>query len=200
MKKLFLPLIIVLFSLNFGYSQEKQNKIFFVEYLQGVSIYKSESLQSSGLEVNYQFNKDLLSIRFINIDVEFKEGGSIGFGQPIFSEKTNEKLDELSLLYGKRLISKGHSYSVSVGVSYNFYKTDFTQVVDGTITETTNDSKNYFGLPFELNIKWFKKEKKSPSFGHKISIGLKLFGNISEKSYFGAGIVFGIGNHKNYQN
>ena len=208
MKKRILLLTIIIFSLSYGYSQEKQNEIFFVEYIQGVSIYQSEGSPTLGGELNYQSNQDIFSFRFINNDYEFREVGLIGFGQPIVSEITNEKINEFSFLYGKRYIRKKHSYSISVGVSYNAYQTDFTKVIDGTITIMTNESRKYIGIPYELNIKWFKKSNsryrvlelipigKKTSIGN--SIGFKIFGNISKNNLIGFGLTLGIGTHKIY--
>ncbi len=208
MKKIIVLLIIVFFSLNYCYSQEKKNIIVFAEYIDGFSFMNSSQSQPNfGVELNYQFLKNLISTRFILNDFEHKKGGSFGFGQPIVREKTNEKIDELSLLFGRRYIKNGHSYSISIGASYNFYNKDYIKKVDGIITQLTNDSKNFLGIPYELNIKWFKKKKskylgiiplnKTTSFGN--SIGLKIYGNITNKSYWGFGITLGIGYHKIYQ-
>ena len=154
-------------------------------------------------------------MRFVNSDFEFREGGSIGFGQPIVSEKTNEKINELSLLYGKRQIKKGHSYSISIGISYSIYEKCLIQTIDGpfgdngTITDITNESDIYFGIPFELNIKWFKNNKskyrilglipvgRETSIGN--SIGFKIFGNLSKNGMIGFGTTFGIGTYKKYK-
>jgi len=143
-----------------------------------------------GSEVNYQIKKNLLTLRYTKIN-------DIGFSNELFAvlvplpvpvTNTNAYADEVSLLYGRRKIINGHSISLSIGPSYNFYSLN-------NIDNSEKQKVRAFGAAFETNIKWFKKEKKNP-FG--FSYGAKLSGNISKNYYIGLSAVVGLGWHKKY--
>ena len=153
---------------------------------------------SFGLNVNYQEKNNLFTFKTLTT-VDIQEVNWLLFF-PIFvkSSITNE----YSLLYGKRYIKGGFSYHFSGGVSYNF-----TEIINNGVE--TNDS--YIGLPLEIGLRFFKSKKKRfgvlfglipvgkpTAFGR--SIGLKLYANVSKKSYFGFGLTFGLGFHKVYEN
>jgi hypothetical protein len=61
-------------------------------------------------------------------------------------------------------------------------------------------SKSYVGLPFEANMKWFASKKRSKVIWDILipSGGVKIFGNISKRSFVGLGGTFGIGFNKKY--
>ena len=99
------------------------------------------------------------------------------------------------------MINKEFSYSFSGGFSY----TNFTNTpkIDPVF------ENSFIGFPFEINVKWFKAEKEKLKLfaiipigkptGFSSSMGVKLFGNISKKSYVGIGLTFGLGYYKNYK-
>ena len=213
MKTTILKLIIVLFTFGFGQAQEKENKIIFVELINGLSIYNNNEGSSLGFVLNYHLNKNLYAARFISNNFEKRDGSDLSFVLPSFLEITKTKINEIGLLFGKRFITKRNSFSFSLGASFNFYDSEFTKRVSSFLTnmetkEIETYSKNYFGLPFELNIRWSKKNKskyrvlelipigKKTTLGN--SLGIKIFGNLSENSLIGFGITLGIGTHKKY--
>jgi hypothetical protein len=119
---------------------------------------------------------------------------------PIF--KNTENVDEIAVLYGRRLLGNGHSFSFSAGPSYNIY---YSAGAENSPWERTNR----FGLSFEGNVKWFKREKKRMRIYYVIPVGkptslganfgFRLSGNISKTSYIGISMVVGMGWHKNYE-
>ena len=123
-------------------------------------------------------------------------------GIPFLVENLNS--NEISLLYGKRFIKDGHSWSFSGGVSANYAL--YKRRVDGV---NQRASEAFVGFPLEINIKWFKKKKKRfrawygivpigkpTAFGR--SLGFKLYGNLGKLSYIGIGLNYGFGWHKKY--
>lgn len=158
-----------------------------------------------GAEINYQHRKSLFSIRHSEnpqweTDV-FLLTPVTAF--PILREKNHNR--ETGLLYGRRWIYDGSSFSFSGGISINTFTSNLTDENDARY----RIEENYFGFPFEVNFKWFKSEKspyrifyglipvgEPTAFGN--SFGFKLTGNISQNSYIGLGLVFGLGNHKKY--
>jgi hypothetical protein len=183
---------------------KKPNQIIFFEYYLGLGG-GNTSGWSYGLTLNYQVKKDLFTFRL---------GGFTGFenrvqalgptvGLPVFDIR--ERIVDYSVLYGKRWIGEGTSFSVSGGVSSTNWKH----------YEPVNDvyekySENTIGFPFELNVKWFKKVKRrfrayyglvpigkgKVAFGR--SYGFKLVGNISKADYIGFAFNVGFGCHKKY--
>jgi len=144
-----------------------------------------------GTEFNYQINKNLLTLRYSKInDISIKnELFAPLVPLPIPVSNTNAYTDEIAILYGRRKIINGHSISLSVGPSYNFYSLN-------NIDNSEKVKINALGVAFESNIKWFKKEKKNP-FG--FSYGVKLSGNISKNYYVGLSFILGLGWHKIYE-
>ena len=195
----------VLFLLSFAsiLSQEKQdslqvktNRIIYAElnlsYMKGN--YKG---LSSGFNFNYQYKKNLFTFRFIqNYEIERAEDFLFGLFP---TDLITNTLSEYSLLYGRRFIENDFSYHFSLGISYN----DFTR-------DDNNDFKTvvYAGFPIEIGVNWFNAKKEqfkiwdlipvgvSSGFGR--SIGLKFYANLNKKSYYGLGLVFGLGYHKQY--
>lgn len=206
MKKIII-LLITLFALNI-YSQETtENKepILFVELvIGGAGEINGKGGFLLGAEFNYQFKTNLFSFRYLEhsqleLDAIFLSPFT---PIPIIREKINHK--EIGLLYGKRWIYVGSSFSVSGGISLNHYSNKITDENNQRI----NINTNYIGFPFEVNIKWFKSKKKRyriyglipvgkpTSFGR--NFGFKLVGNVSKNSFIGVGIVYGFGIHKKY--
>ena len=155
-------------------------------------------------EVNYEQNKNLFSARYSEI-YEFNLEAAVIAPFIVFPIIATEvDYNEIALLYGRRFTESNFSYSFSAGISTNQY----IQKIKNENNEWIKDQSNFIGVPFELNIKWFKSAKspytiygiipvgKPTGIGN--SIGFKLLGNISKHSYAAIGVVFGIGYHKEY--
>lgn len=181
---------------------KKDNPIVFAEFLLGLAG-GSANGGTLGFTANYQENNNLYSFRYINqrdVDSEYPILSFVLF--PFFLNET--KVDEFSLLYGRRTIKDGQSLSFSAGMSLNL---NYNNISNNELE--SQNSNTFIGFPFELNIKWFKKEKKRfrayygiipvgkpTSFGR--SFGFKLYGNFGKLSYVGIGINYGFGWHKGY--
>ncbi len=207
--KLILLGIIFLSNFLFCYSQQerdtipgKTNPIIYSELFTGLAGGNGIGFIIGG-ELNHQLKNDLFTLKY-GYQTFAKIGGtSFGFiGFPTFKETL--KNHEIAVLYGKRYVKGGHSWSFSGGISKNY--SDVNQIENDM---PTLESQQYFGFPFEINIKWFKKEKKRfrayygiipigkpTSFGR--SVGFKLYGNIGKYSYLGIGLNYGFGWHKSY--
>ncbi|MCF6131582.1 hypothetical protein [Flavobacterium wongokense] len=205
-KTLFILLLLVF---NYSNAQDslksvKPNPIVFFEGYAGFGGGATSGVVY-GATLNYQvLENDLFTFRL---------GGFSGFENKVFSmdppvpvpvfNKAQHIMD-YGLLYGKRWAKNGHSLSISAGISHVHWN------------HWRNEENNYYtvkdnslGFPFELNFKWFKKEKRrlmaygfipltsrQVSFGG--SFGFKLVGNISKTNYFGIAISSGFGWHKKY--
>lgn len=213
-----LTLAMFLFCLNI-YGQEnvvndsvqKENPIVFCELYFGIgggnnSNDSNKSLTIFGANVNYQFNKrDLITARFSGLLGVNENYYLLGPIVPFPFSVRSEEQQEYALLYGKRWVNNGFSFSASAGISY--IDREYYQKVDD-FYEKANQS--YFGFPIELNVKWFKAEKKvfrayygiipigkrKVSFGR--SVGFKLIGNFAKNNYLGVAFTYGLGWHKKY--
>jgi hypothetical protein len=184
---------------GFCQNEEKKNPVIFFDEFIGVAFGNAGGL-GAGFGLNYQVNRNFFTARVL---------GTVRFGVDVLAPLVplpfpyvKNSMGEAALLYGIRNIEKNKSYSFSLGVSYSGYYRNDDKYMD---TEIKYD---YFGVPFEANFKWFKREKKPfriygllpvgnpTSFGG--SIGFKLFGNISKQSYAGIGLSYGLGFHKVY--
>lgn len=177
-----------------GTTNKKSNQIVFANLTYGGATLKNGGFHA-GISASYQYKTNLFTIGFS----ENMKFDTYYFVIPILTLK--ESVENYNILYGKRYIEDGFSYSFSGGISYMSHKKrnelgDFF-------------STNHYGFPIEINIRWFKNKKsvfralygiipigKPTSFGR--SIGLKLFGNISKTPYIGIGLTYGFGFHKNY--
>ena len=204
MKQLLLIFCITTFFLKSVFAQDsvKTNPIIFGEGYVGAAL-AGLSGYYWGANLNYQFKNNLFSFRFSTIpNLDLRIISPI-IPLPYFVD--NGHADEYSLLYGLRKIKDGHSFSFSVGVSYNYR---LVNAYDYNNQLLSQNKYNYAGLPFEFNVKWFKKDKrryliyyffpvgKPTGFGR--SIGFKLSGNVSKYSYLAIGLVGGLGYHKHY--
>lgn len=181
-------------------TQIKSNPIIYFEGLFGYAGGEVSGLTIGGI-LNFQSNKDLFTVRLQNqtkIDSDYL---ALFPFSALFS-KVN--IDEFSVLYGKRHIVDNKSYSFSLGLSSNI---KHTRIRENNVVFW--DDEKYFGIPFEINIKWFKREKKrfrilygivpvGKETGFGRSIGFKFYGNIAKTSYIGVGINVGLGWHKKY--
>lgn len=203
MKKTLL-LFFALISLNLFAQEQKENPVLFAEILLGGAGGKAGGF-AAGATVNYQVKKNLFSLRYLG---KTKWQGEVAMLTPFtplpyFTVKNSSS--EYAALYGWRFPKKGHSFSFSLGISH----TVFSEQLRDENEDRFYNSTSFVGLPFEFNIKWFKKTKKRyriyyifpvgkpTAYGH--SFGFKLFGNIAEFSYAGLGVTFGFGWHKKYR-
>lgn len=207
-------LIIILFLCFNAFGQndstidsiQKTNPVIFSEGYFGGAGSNNGGLWLLGYNLNYQFNdKDLMTARFSGLLGTYD---NYLLASPLlilpFSTR-KETQAEFALLYGKRWVYDNFSFSVSTGISH--VDRDYYKKVDNYYE---NISENYFGVPIELNIKWFKSEKKrfrayyglipigkrKVSFGR--SVGFKLTGNLAKNSYIGLALTYGFGWHKKY--
>lgn len=201
--------LLFLFSMNSIMAQDsltvkiKTNPILFWELYGGFGGGEASGFVY-GTELNYQLNRDLITFRlggFTGLERGFL---LLGHPEDPLNER-NSKIVDYSLLYGKRWIGEGTSFSVSAGISITNWK-HMKQQDDYYFY----DSQSSLGLPFELNIKWFKRVKRrfrayywlipitkeKVSFGR--SFGFKLVGNISKTDYIGLAFNYSLGTHKKY--
>lgn len=198
----FFALLFTITLAGLSQTQQKNNPILFSEVLVGHS-WGSAGGFSGGAALNFQSHRSLFTLRFLGTTKLDSKVASPLIPIPIIEQRSS--LEETSLLYGWRFIDNASAYSFSVGCSYNAFR---RQVLDNNNQKVWKTSF-YAGVPFEANVKWFKAKKerfriyglipvgKPTAFGG--SFGFKLFGNISENSYGGLSIVYGLGFHKKYE-
>ncbi len=210
--------LLYLFSLSI-LSQEKineqrkakSNPVIYADLILGPSMELSGAgTLFIGGALNFQNKNDLFSLRYIE-NADLKTTWFVFF--PIFITRSTN--NEMALLYGKRFINDNKSYSFSGGLSYNNYEKYSYDYNNNTLlsnvpaNQITTSSENFLGFPFEAEVRWFNSQKeryrifyglipigKPTSFGR--SFGFKILGNISKQSYVGAGLIFGLGLHKQY--
>jgi hypothetical protein len=161
---------------------------------------------SVGGNLNWQFHKrDLLTARAAYFGGFSQNYVMLSPFTPFPIIKDRERVREYGVLYGKRYVFKGSSFSFSGGIAY--YDRDFYKE---QLNGYTFEMENYFGFPFEFNYKIFKTKKqrfrayygivpigkRKVAFGR--SIGLKLYGNFSRNTHIGLGLTYGFGTHKEY--
>lgn len=185
-------------------AQQNSNPTIYVDGILGYAGGDSKGWTIGG-SFNIQSKKDLFSFRILSvneIDPENDELKALAIIFPFLFTKNT--VEEYAVLYGKRFVFDNKSISASLGAStiYRHYK----------IRRNNNRlhlEENYFGMPFEVSIRWFQSTKqryravyglvpigKPTGFGR--SIGFKLYGNISKHSFIGLGMTFGLGFHKKY--
>ncbi|TDQ08914.1 hypothetical protein [Pedobacter metabolipauper] len=176
-------------------NQIKLNSIVFLEIYAGYS-----AGVDGGLSLNYQYKKQLFSLRYSGSIELSTDPDKFTWLFP-FIDRT-ELTTEVAALYGWRRITKGHSYSISAGVSQSHKTVEYADKTFG------REVYNYTGIPLEFNIKWFNKIKRDRILGifrvdkptaFSGSIGFKLYGNISKFSTVGLGLTYGFGYHKVYE-
>ena len=197
-KKILLFGLLFLLKIN-CWSQDQTNPVLYAELFGGYSI-GSSSGWTGGIELNYQIHNSLITGRYVGL-TELKHVGNFIFPYYIHIDKINE----LALLYGKRHTYGNHTISYSAGLSY--VNREF--IINNDYKYPSYDNQQSIGIPFEADIKWFKRKKerfrvvyglvpigKPTGFGR--SIGFKLYGDISKTTFVGLGITFGLGWHKKY--
>lgn len=192
MKRLIVVATTLVLSLLHVRAQDtiKTNPIIYTESLFGYSPLGAKGVDF-GLSLSYQFKKSLFTVR----------GNTIADNFGILSDNA---YGEIALLYGLRFIRSGHSLSTSIGISKNEHDELYTVGMFGT--DVKNDF--YWAIPYELNIKWFNKEKEKVAILGLFPIGnvtafgggagFKLHGNVSKNPYLALAFVGGFGFHKRY--
>lgn len=202
--RLFFAGLTLLFALNsFGQdSLKKTNPIIFLGY--ALSLPRNQSGIQGNVDLNYQVKRSLYTVRFVG--AAYFDIGTVAISPVNYFPTISNKggLEEYGVLYGRRFITDGHSFSFSAGLSFN----DRTGFEAGPNNQPRPYESYYAGLPFEVTWLTFKAKKrkyhiygiipvgKPTGLGH--TVGLKLSGNVSQHSYLSLGIVMGIGYHKQY--
>ncbi|MCI9843758.1 hypothetical protein [Flavobacterium pectinovorum] len=199
-KKLLQIVVALTFSVSLC-AQEKDtiqfvktgSPILYFELFGGISVIKDFGY-TGGFELNYQYKKSLFSFRYSDVKSIKEDKEKRLLIIPYYF--ASENIKEYALLYGIRNVKQKTSFSISAGISHNY------------LTKTLKDnegnfylrSESYVGFPFEANMKWFSLKKRSKMIWNVLipSGGVKLFGNISERSFIGLGGTFGIGLNKKY--
>lgn len=177
------------------------NPILFTEYYVGLAGGTSSGFLG-GFNLNYQTKNNLYTARYTGVVNAQLTGTFLIF--PSFYN--SETINEYAFLYGKRYIYDNHSFSYSAGVSI----VNRNYLIDNSNNLKLYSDQNSFGFPFEVNVKWFKREKKPYSIFYRFkssarrkvsigqSFGFKLVGNISKTYFVGVGLNMGVGWHKIY--
>ncbi|TDO77326.1 hypothetical protein EV143_10488 [Flavobacterium chryseum] len=178
--------------------KEKSNPIIYAELFLGFANMNHFGF-TGGLELNYQYKKSLFSFRYANAAGYISNGITPFFPVPTYYK--SEDNNEYAILYGRRWMSDRRSFSISTGVSCN--NLDSKRRFIDEEAETYGFVQKYetfYGVPFEVNYKWFYKKKRSKLIYNALipSIGAKLFGNFSKNSYIGVGLSVGLGFSKEY--
>ena len=201
MKKKICFAILFAFTLISHFQEKTGNSIFYADLMLGGSSISGGSFNSS-FTLNYQNKNNLFSFRRSLSKKIDDDGGIVFWALPISVLDTKLGSSENSFLYGKRFVKNEFSYAFSTGISFLKHN-ELNVLLDDIINQD-----NFIGLPIEISLSWFKKDKekiklfglfplgKETGFG--MSSGLKFYGTISKKSYFGAGLVIGFGYYKNY--
>ena len=186
------------------YAQDsaKTNPIIFGDMVIGGTVAGLHGLLI-GVSANYQIKHSFVTIKATHTTDPEPVILSPVLPLPYFIN--HEHTDEYGLLYGYRYIKNGFSFSFSAGVSYNDHAVNYYDRYN-SLTATANNQ--YAGIPFEADVRWFKRRKEryrifyffpiGDSTGFGKSFGFKLSGNISKYSYLAVGIVGGLGFHKHY--
>ena len=170
----------------------KSNPIFYFDIHFGIG--RAEKIAfSTGASLNYQVSNNLFTARYAamtRVDNWF-----------LIFPTAGTTTTEFGVLYGKRFVDGGESYSFSAGIALVKTEKNFNN--------QPNSFSTYIGIPFEFNYMFFKANKepfrifygiipvgKPITFGQ--SVGFKLLGNISKNPFFGIGVTTSIGWHKKY--
>lgn len=190
-------------------SISKSNPIIFPEIYFGIGSLENNYGWIVGGNLNYQFYKtDLITAR-VNFNSGPKASNTLLLSSGLYplSEygEIQEEQIEGALLYGKRWINRGVSFSISGGVSYVY-----RQYPKEQSNYFIKDTQEFIGFPIELNVKFFKKEKRPfrayygiiPTGKRKVSfgraVGFKIIGNFGKSDYLAFGMTYGLGWHKKY--
>ena len=160
-----LTVIFLLIVNNSNYAQPVKQNFFWIGFGIGEgSVENFKGDMAVRLAASYQFNKNLLTVRFLQ-DGEFMLGGMV--------------LNDYSLLYSRIFTSSAFftSFGVGLGLIHGEEKSLFDE---------NKKIKIRFGLPIETQLFW-----RPLRF---IGLGLIGFGNInSKKSFYGYALSLQIG-------
>lgn len=184
--------------------QTKTNPIIFSDFHFGWAFLGADGLYG-GFNINYQYKKNLFTLRYNAIADLAGRDPQLRKLQIIAIEDQGH-YQEYGMLYGRRYLTNTRGLSFSAGASFNYRVRKYPNA--GSSKTITYDY--YPGLPFELNVNWFKGRKRRFRIYHIIpvgeptafgaSIGFKLHGNVSKNPYLALGIVYGLGMFKHYDN
>jgi hypothetical protein len=182
--------------LLFGQDSLKTNPIIYGDFGITPVVLGQNNIQINS-SINYQIKSSLFTARITGLG---------NFDEMVYTllvPETRHNLFEPALLYGLRNITRGHSFSISAGISADNWITTFTYK-----DQYHRASAWYPGLPFEVNYIWFRAKKRKTRLydifpvgkptGFGGSIGFKLSGAVSQHSYASFGITFGLGYHRHY--
>ncbi len=178
----------------------KTNPVIFADFTVGGAGGSSKGIFINA-SLNYEFKKNLITARIGAIDDYNVKTFSPAIPLPVF--ELQEEIQEYGLLYGRRIVWPNRAFSFSAGVSLNY-----RHVLQFENNEWGYDRRYHAGIPFEVSIKWFKRNKSpyhihcvlpvGPPTGLAHSFGFKLIGNVSTTTFVGVGLSWGWGWHKNY--
>lgn len=178
----------------YAQDNKEKNSILFGETSFGYFTHDKSGSLTFSLSINYQYKKSLFTLR----ESFFS---STPFITDNYAPYDYREKRETSLFYGRRYIKNSFSYSFSFGISKT-YSDQFNDI------KKNFEDISYLGIPLEVNIRWFKANKKPfkllgllpigkpTAFG--LSNGVRLFSSISKNSYIGLGYTIGFGNYKKY--
>lgn len=177
---------------NQDVEKEIQNPIIFIEGFGGPAVVQNIGI-AGGAELNYQTGKSLFTFRFTNAVGYDRIDGDYIIMPKYYKAQDNK---EYALLYGRRWLSRNHSYSISAGISRNNLEMVTINLEENRFVRY----ENYYGVPFEANYKWFYSKKKPKLYYYILipSVGFKIFGNIGKYGFAGAGVTLGFGLNKHY--
>lgn len=178
-------------------AQSESNPILFQEAFFGFADGTSKGM-NIGINLNYQQKDDLFTVRYTNL-IHLQQVGTLLF-IPIYKEMEN--IEEVGILYGKRNIESNSSFSYSAGIAH-INRTKYNEVTN------SYDNQTRIGIPFEVNFKWFNRNKERYRIYFLVpvgrptafcrSFGIKILGNVSKTSFVGLNISYGFGFHKYYK-
>jgi hypothetical protein len=141
--------------------------------------------------INYQGDGDgVLTLKGLNISAFKPSDNPYNKDRPIiFDDLKTNSLDQVALLYGKRLVDRTNqdalNFSAGIAIeSRYFYYYSFSP---HSQTRYQNAS-TYPGVPLEANYQLFSRR-----FG--ASFNFKLSGDISKYSFASVGVALGLGYH-----
>lgn len=193
---LFTACILVYAPRVFGQDSLKTNPIIYSDFsITPITSVDGGMLADAGF--NYQTGKSLFTLRLTGI-------GHMDIMTPYPNFGTRYTYAQGALLYGRRVISGGHSFSFSAGLA-PVMQIATTNHGELPVTQTRS---HYIGLPFEANLLWFKGKKRRSRIygiipygkptGFSSSVGLAVAGNVSAHSFVSFGVVFGLGYFRGY--
>jgi hypothetical protein len=150
---------------------------------------------AGGFALSGQLKDKVLTFRYTTTSASKRQIDAFALIVPFPVLKQRNKADEYSLLIGKRFSDDNNTYCVSGGIS----TTQFRAIFYGDQSVVTTKTESYLGFSFDLEKRVYIRTYSSDSpLIRKVvsSFALRLFGNVSNRSYLALGVSFGLG----YQN